>query len=38
MAQPTLDLFVFIGKLLEEQDGDVPCEGIRVLPRALMEA
>jgi len=27
----------FVGKLLEEQDGDVLREGIRVLSQALME-
>jgi len=33
-----MDLSAFIGKLLEEQDGDVLREGIRVLSQALMEA
>jgi hypothetical protein len=28
---------VFVGKLLEEQDGDVLREGIRALSEALME-
>ena len=32
-----MDLSAFAGKLLEEQDGDVPREGIRVLSQALME-
>jgi transposase-like protein len=32
-----MDLSAFIGKLLEEQDGDVLREGIRVLAQALME-
>jgi len=38
MAKPRMDLSAFIGKLLEEQDGDVLREGIRVLSQALMEA
>lgn len=38
MAKPGMDLSAFIGKLLEEQDGDVLREGIRVLSQALMEA
>jgi transposase-like protein len=33
-----MDLPAFVGKLLEEQDGDVLREGIRVLSQALMEA
>jgi transposase-like protein len=32
-----MDLSAFVGKLLEEQDGDVLREGIRVLSPALME-
>jgi putative transposase len=32
-----MDLSAFVGKLLEEQDGDVMREGIRVLSQALME-
>src|SRR4051812_48528634 len=32
-----MDLTAFVGKLLEEQDGDVLGEGIRVLSQALME-
>jgi len=32
-----MDLPAFVGKLLEEQDGDVLREGIRVLSQALME-
>jgi transposase-like protein len=32
-----MDLSAFVGKLLEEQDGDVLREGIRVLAQALME-
>lgn len=36
-AQPRMDLSAFVGELLEEQDGDVPREGIRVLSQALME-
>lgn len=31
-----MDLPAFVGKLLEEQDGDVLSEGIRVLSQALM--
>jgi transposase-like protein len=38
MAKPRMDLTAFVGKLLEEQDGDVLREGIRVLSQALMEA
>src|SRR4051794_4277454 len=37
MAKPGMDLSAFVGKLLEEQDGDVLREGIRVLSQALME-
>lgn len=37
MAKPRRDLSAFVGKLLEEQDGDVLREGIRVLSQALME-
>src|SRR5436190_12962145 len=37
MAKPRMDLSAFVGKLLEEQDGDVLREGIRVLSQALME-
>src|SRR5690349_4178306 len=37
MAKPGMDLSVFVGKLLEEQDWDVLREGIRVLSQALME-
>jgi len=33
-----MDLTAFVGKLLEEQDGDVLREGIRVLSQALMES
>jgi transposase-like protein len=32
-----MDLTAFVGKLLDEQDGDVLREGIRVLSQALME-
>jgi len=35
MAKPRMDLSAFVGKLLEEQDGDVLREGIRVLSQAL---
>ena len=38
MAKPRMDLSAFVGKLLEEQDGDVLREGIRVFSQALMEA
>jgi len=38
MAKPRIDLTAFVGKLLEEQDGDVLREGIRVLSQALMES
>ena len=37
MANARMDLTAFVGKLLEEQDGDVLREGIRVLSQALME-
>jgi transposase-like protein len=37
MTKPRMDLSAFVGKLLEEQDGDVLREGIRVLAQALME-
>jgi putative transposase len=37
MAKPRMDLSAFVGKLLEEQDGEVLREGIRVLSQALME-
>jgi transposase-like protein len=38
MAKGRMDLSVFVGKLLAEQDGDVLREGVRVLAQALMEA
>jgi transposase-like protein len=38
MAKGRMDLSAFVGKLLEEQDGDVLREGIRVLSQALMES
>lgn len=38
MATPRMDLSAFVGKLLEEQDGDVLREEIRVLSQALMQA
>ena len=38
MAKPRMDLTACVGKLLEEQDGDVLREGIRVLSQALMES
>ena len=37
MAKARMDLNAFVGKLLEEQDGDVLRDGIRVLSQALME-
>ena len=37
MAKPRMDLSAFVGKLLEEQDGDVLREGIRVRSQALRE-
>jgi putative transposase len=37
MAKPRMDLSTFVSKLLEEQDGDVLREGVRVLAQALME-
>ncbi len=37
MAKARMDLTAFVGKLLEEQDGDVLREGVRVLAQALME-
>jgi len=38
MAKAKMDLSAFVGKLLEEQDGDTLREGIRVLAQALMES
>jgi transposase-like protein len=38
MAKARMDLSAFVGKWLEEQDGDVLREGIRVLSQALMES
>ena len=38
MAKGKMDLSAFVGKLLEEQDGDTLREGIRVLSQALMES
>ena len=35
MAKPRMGLSAFVGKLLEDQDGDVLREGIRVLSQAL---
>src|SRR5512142_3299293 len=37
MAKPRMDLPTFVGKLLEEQDGDILREGVRVLAQALMD-
>ena len=37
MAKARMDLSTFIGKLLEEHDGDVLREGVRVLAQALMD-
>jgi putative transposase len=38
MAKARMDLSAFVSKLLEEQDGDVLREGIRLLSQALMES
>jgi transposase-like protein len=38
MAKPRMVLTALVGKLLEEQDGDVLREGVRVLAQALMES
>jgi putative transposase len=38
MAKTKMDPSAFVGKLLEEQDGDTLREGIRVLAQALMES
>ena len=38
MAKPRMDLPAFVGKLLEEDHGDVLREGVQVLAQALMEA
>lgn len=38
MAKARMDLSTFVGKLLEEQDGDVLREGVRVLAQAVMDA
>ncbi len=37
MAKPRTDLRAVVGKLLQEQDGDVVREGVRVLTQALQE-
>lgn len=37
MAKHRMDLATFVGKPLEEQDGDVLREGVRVLAQALMD-
>ena len=37
MAKARMDLNASVGKLLEEQNGDVRSEGFRVLSQALME-
>jgi hypothetical protein len=37
MAKARMDLSTFVGKLLEEQDGHVLREGVRVLAQALMD-
>ena len=36
--KPRMGLSAFVGKLLEEPDGNVLREGIRVLSQALMES
>ena len=38
MAKSRMDLPAFVGKLMQEQDGDVLREGVRVLAQALMDA
>jgi hypothetical protein len=38
MARARMDLSTFVGKLLEEQNGDVLREGVRVLAQARMES
>ncbi len=38
MAKARMDLSTFVGKLLEEHDGDVLREVVRVLAQALMES
>ena len=38
MAKGRMDRFGFVGKLPEEQDGDVLREGFRVLAQALVKA
>jgi transposase-like protein len=38
MAKPRMDLTAFVGKFLEEEDGDVLLESFRVLSQALMES
>ncbi len=37
MAKSRMDVNALVGKLLEEQDGEVLRKGIRVLSQALME-
>ena len=36
MAKPRMDLPAFVGKLLEEDHGDVLREGVQVLAQALI--
>ena len=38
MARPRMDLPAFVGELLQEQDGNLLREGVRVLAQALVEA
>ena len=38
MAKPRMDLPAFVGKLLQEHDGDVLREGVLMLAHALMDA
>lgn len=38
MAKPRMDFSTFVSKLLEEQDGDILREGVRVLAQAVMDA
>jgi hypothetical protein len=37
MATPRMDITSFVGKLLEEDDVDALCEGVRVLAQVVME-
>jgi hypothetical protein len=37
MATPRMDITPFVGELLEQEDVDALCEGVRVLAQAVME-